>query len=299
MTGETSDVQNWLRATFIWREGFILRGRQTQKLQSALQSSAKAAAEMMVCKKFYELKNNKLKLPPPLSLSTKVWLARWYSRSKWMKERHQPFRENVSIVSIERDTAVQVHWPMLSSHLQEHWPSSLSGFTLITSESLTAWMGSREHWVPHSSPRTQRRQSQLQAWNDSIVKRGRKNRKETYQMTMTATMMTVAISIEKPCWRCSTWRTCCPRSWCCCRWWWGLRRSSVNNGWDQVSASRMVSIPHLAAGSLSPGFNLVKEAQVGVRATLRLRRNIVQIGLLIPNHLGVLCFILAVKIFNL
>ena len=64
---------------------------------------------------------------------------------------------------------------------------------------------------------------------------------------------------------------------------------------DQVStmASRMVSIPHLAAGSLSPGFNLVKEAQVGVRATLRLRRNIVQIGLLIPNHLGFLCFLLA------
>jgi len=34
---------------------------------------------------------------------------------------------------------------------------------MMVSESLTAWKEPREHWVPHSSPRTQRRQSQLQA----------------------------------------------------------------------------------------------------------------------------------------
>ena len=45
---------------------------------------------------------------------------------------------------------------------------------MTTSVSLTAWKELREHWVPHSGQPTQRHQSQIQAWNDCIVKSGRK-----------------------------------------------------------------------------------------------------------------------------
>ena len=123
-----------------------------------------------------------------------------------------------------------------------------------TTSSLIVLRARPEHLDHRSSQPTQRRQSQLQAWNQCKI------------FILIANNQQCSARIWSPCCRASTRRTSCPWSWNC---WRGGRRLK-DRELLLLHISYLWFVSHLTVWPLGSRLDLVKKAQVGVGATLGL-----------------------------